>query len=283
MIYIFLSVCCSVFVSVLLKLARRYEIDTVQAITWNYSIAGLLTWLIFKPEIPEFSQNIIPIYIVLGLFLPLIFVMLAQSVRYTGIVKTDIAQRLSLFIPVLSAFLIFEEPYSFAKIIGILIAFTAIIFSIPWQKQNGNPNTFWIYPVIVFIGMGIIDILFKQIAKTENIPFTSSLLIVFIIAFTISIIYLLYQVVVNRLKLTILNLVCGWILGIANFGNIVFYLKAHQTLSSQPSVVFSSMNIGVILVGSAVGIILFKEKLSRLNYAGIILALISILILTLSE
>ena len=283
MIYIFLSVCCSVFVSVLLKLARRYEIDTVQAITWNYSIAGLLTWLIFKPEIPEFSQNIIPVYIVLGLFLPFIFVMLAQSVRYTGIVKTDIAQRLSLFIPVLSAFLIFEEPYSFAKIIGILIAFTAIIFSIPWQKQNGNPNTFWIYPVIVFIGMGIIDILFKQIAKTENIPFTSSLLIVFIIAFTISIIYLLYQVVVNRLKLTILNLVCGWILGIANFGNIVFYLKAHQTLSSQPSVVFSSMNIGVILVGSAVGIILFKEKLSRLNYAGIILALISILILTLSE
>jgi drug/metabolite transporter (DMT)-like permease len=283
MIYILLSVCCSVFVSVLLKLARRYEIDTVQAITWNYSIAGLLTWLIFKPEIPEFSQNIIPVYIVLGLFLPLIFVMLAQSVRYTGIVKTDIAQRLSLFIPVLSAFLIFEEPYSFAKIIGILIAFTAIIFSIPWQKQNGNPNTFWIYPVIVFIGMGIIDILFKQIAKTENIPFTSSLLIVFVIAFTISIIYLLYQVVVNRLKLTILNLVCGWILGIANFGNIVFYLKAHQTLSSQPSVVFSSMNIGVILVGSAVGIILFKEKLSRLNYAGIILALISILILTLSE
>ena len=283
MIYIFLSVCCSVFVSVLLKLARRYEIDTVQAITWNYSIAGLLTWLIFKPEIPEFSQNIIPVYIVLGLFLPLIFVMLAQSVRYTGIVKTDIAQRLSLFIPVLSAFLIFEEPYSFAKIIGILIAFTAIIFSIPWQKQNGNPNTFWIYPVIVFTGMGIIDILFKQIAKTENIPFTSSLLIVFIIAFTISIIYLLYQVVVNRLKLTIRNLVCGWILGIANFGNIVFYLKAHQTLSSQPSVVFSSMNIGVILVGSAVGIILFKEKLSRLNYAGIILALISILILTLSE
>jgi len=283
MIYIFLSVCCSVFVSVLLKLAKRYTIDTQQAITWNYSIAGLLTWLIFKPEIPEFSQNIFPVYIALGLFLPLIFVMLALSIRYTGIVKTDIAQRLSLFIPVLSAFLIFEEPYTITKIIGIIIAFAAIIFSIPWQKQNGNSNTFWVYPVIVFIGMGIIDILFKQIAKTENIPFTSSLFIVFIIAFTISIIYLLYQVVVNRLKLTILNLVCGWILGIANFGNILFYLKAHQSLSNQPSVVFSSMNIGVILMGSAVGIILFKEKLSRLNYAGIVLALISILILTLAE
>jgi multidrug transporter EmrE-like cation transporter len=36
-------------------------------------------------------------------------------------------------------------------------------------------------------------------------------------------------------------------------------------------------------MGSAVGIILFKEKLSRLNYTGIVLALISILILTLAE
>ncbi len=283
MIYIFLSVCCSVFVSVLLKLAKRYEIDVRQAITWNYSIAGLLSWLIFKPEIPEFSQNSYPVYIALGLLLPLIFVVLAKSVKHTGIVKSDIAQRLSLFIPVLAAFLIYNEPFTVTKIIGILIAFTAIIFSVPWHKQNGNSNSYWIYPIVVFIGMGIIDILFKQIARAVNIPFTSSLLVVFILAFIISITYLLYQILVNGLKLTIINLVCGWILGIANFGNIVFYLKAHQTLNNQPSVVFSSMNIGVILLGSAVGILIFKEKLSRLNYAGIVLSLISILILTLAE
>jgi drug/metabolite transporter (DMT)-like permease len=74
-------------------------------------------------------------------------------------------------------------------------------------------------------------------------------------------------------------LICGWILGIANFGNILFYLKAHQDLANQPSIVFSSMNIGVILLGSAVGIFVFKERLSRLNYAGILLALISIIVL----
>jgi len=283
MIYIFLSVCCSVFVSVLLKLAKRYEIDTQQAITWNYSIAAFLTWIIFKPEIPAFSQNVYSVYIALGLLLPLIFIVLSQSVKHTGIVKTDIAQRLSLFIPVLAAFLIFGEPYSFTKITGILIAFTAIILSVPWQKQTENSNSYWIYPVIVFMGMGIIDILFKQIARTDNIPFTSSLFVVFILAFIISIFYLFYQILVNGLKPTIINLVCGWILGIANFGNIFFYLKAHQTLSNQPSLVFSSMNIGVILLGSAVGIFIFREKLSRLNYAGIVLALISILILSLAQ
>ena len=192
MIFILISVCFSVFVSVLLKLAKRYDIDNKQAIAWNYSIAGLLTWLIYRPEIPSISESIFPIYFVLGFLLPSLFVILAFSIRYTGIVKTDIAQRLSLFIPVIASFLLFYEEKSPLKIIGIAIAFMAIIFSIPWKKETNAKKSFWIYPVLVFIGMGIIDTLFKQIAKTTTIPFTSSLLVVFIIAFVLSFSYLLY-------------------------------------------------------------------------------------------
>lgn len=275
MIYIFLSVCCSVFVSVLLKLAKRYEIDTRQAITWNYTIAALLTWIIYKPEIPEISV----VYISLGILLPSLFVILALSIRYTGIVRTDIAQRLSLFIPVLASFFLFSETQSVLKIAGIFIAFTAIIFSIPWQKHDSKNSRNWLYPLIVFIGMGVIDILFKQIAKTTSVPFTSSMIIVFPLAFLLSISYLLYLYLRDKMKFRLVNLICGWILGIANFGNIIFYLKAHQALSNSPSLVFSSMNIGVILLGSATGVFIFKEKLSRLNYWGIVLALISIAVL----
>lgn len=275
MIYIFLSVCCSVFVSVLLKLSKRYEIDNRQAITWNYSIAALLTWLIYKPEIPEIS----PVYISLGLLLPGIFVVLALSVQYTGIVKTDIAQRLSLFIPVLASYILFSETFSGFKALGIIIAFIAIILSIPWKKEEGISDNRWLYPLIVFIGMGIIDILFKQIAKTTSVPFTSSLMVVFPLAFLLSLSYLLLLYFTGKMKFQLINIICGWILGIANFGNILFYLKAHQALSDTPSMVFSSMNIGVILLGSLVGIFIFKEKLSRLNYLGIVLALVSITVL----
>lgn len=275
MIYIFLSVCCSVFVSVLLKLSKRYEIDNRQAITWNYSIAALLTWLIYKPEIPEIS----PVYISLGLLLPGIFVVLALSVQYTGIVKTDIAQRLSLFIPVLASYILFSETFSGFKALGIIIAFIAIILSIPWKKEEGISDNRWLYPLIVFIGMGIIDILFKQIAKTTSVPFTSSLMVVFPLAFLLSLSYLLLLYFTGKMKFQLINIICGWILGIANFGNILFYLKAHQALSNTPSMVFSSMNIGVILLGSLVGIFIFKEKLSRLNYLGIVLALVSITVL----
>lgn len=281
MIYIFLSVCCSVFVSIILKLAKRYHIDAFQAICWNYPVAALLTFLFFNPEIPTYQTSTYSVYIGLGILLPSLFVVLALSIRYTGIVKTDIAQRLSLFIPVIASFFVFNESPSFIKLTGIGIAFLAIIFSIPWQKQNTNSKSYWVYPLIVFIGMGIIDVLFKQIAKNEQIPFPSSLFVVFILAFLGSSLYFAYLILFKKLKPTIINLLCGLILGAGNFGNIFFYIKAHQALENEPSLVFSSMNIGVILLGSAVGVLIFREKLSRLNYAGIILALISILVLTL--
>ncbi|MFD2146525.1 hypothetical protein [Mucilaginibacter antarcticus] len=45
MLYILLSICCSVIVSVMLKLAKRYQVDVVQAVMWNYVVAIALTWL----------------------------------------------------------------------------------------------------------------------------------------------------------------------------------------------------------------------------------------------
>src|ERR1700753_1193848 len=98
MLYILLSICCSVIVSILLKLAKRYQIDVLQAITWNYSMAILLTWLFLKPQITSLQSAPFYIYSLLGFLLPTLFVVIAASVRFTGIVRTEIAQRLSLFI-----------------------------------------------------------------------------------------------------------------------------------------------------------------------------------------
>ena len=286
MIFIFLSICCSVFVSVLLKLAKRYHIDATQAIAWNYLSAGILCWLFYRPRI--FDLNIgntpYPIYILLGFLLPSLFVLLATSIRFSGIVRTDVAQRLSLFIPVLAAFLLFKEVPSPIKSAGIAVGFAAILFSVPWQKQQHKKiNSGWLYLVAVFVGLGIIDVLFKQIAQNKEIPYTSSLFIVFILAFLISMITLVVLFSSRKIKFEWINLVCGLILGMANFGNILFYLKAHQSLAAQPSIVFSAMNIGVIILGSLVGILIFREKLSRLNYLGIALALVSIVLVVISQ
>jgi drug/metabolite transporter (DMT)-like permease len=286
MFYVFLSICCSVTVSVLLKLAKRYQIDVYQAITWNYSAAILLTWVFFRPHLVHLQDAPVYTYLSLGILLPLLFVVIATSVRLTGIVRTDVAQRLSLFIPVLAAFLLFDETLNGIKIIGISIGFIAIVCLIPWKQKRAvrrRSTNSWVYLLLIFIGMGVIDVLLKEIAKFTGVPFTTSLFIVFILAFIISIIGLIYLIAARKKRFSWPHILIGWILGTANFGNILFNIKAHQSLANNPSAVFSTMNIGVIVLGALVGLLIFREKLSRLNFAGIILAIIAIVIISFSE
>lgn len=281
MLYILLSICCSVIVSIMLKLAKRYHVDVLQAITWNYSTAILLTWLIFKPHFSGLQNAPVYNFAALGILLPVLFVILATSVKLTGIVRTDIAQRLSLFIPIVSAYFIFHEQLSTLKLVGVAVGFAAIICSIPWQKGGGKATSgSWFYLLIVFVGMGAIDVLFKHLATFKAVPYTTSLFVVFILAFICSFILLFIKIARGKTKFSFPHILIGWALGAANFGNILFYLKAHKALANQPSTVFAAMNIGVIVMGTLVGLIVFNEKLSTLNKIGLFLAMAAIAIVT---
>jgi drug/metabolite transporter (DMT)-like permease len=266
----------------MLKLVKRYQIDVYQAITWNYSIAIILSWVFLRPHFTNLKDAPIFTYSLLGLLLPVLFVILAVSVRQSGIVRTDIAQRLSLFIPIIASFLLFDEKITALKVIGIVLGFMAIVCTIPWQKKHKNKrasSNAWIYLLVVFAGIGVIDVLFKRIAAFKPVSYNSSLFIVFVLAFVFSLIGLLYQVLTKKMRFSWPHILIGWVLGIANFGNILFYLKAHQALANHPSTVFSAMNIGVIVAGTLTGLIIFKEKLSLLNKAGIVIAIIAIVVI----
>lgn len=280
MLYVFLSICCSVLVSIMLKLAKRYHVDVLQAITWNYSTAILLTWLIFKPHWVNFQIAPVTNLVGLGVLLPVLFVILGTSVTANGIVRTDVAQRLSLFIPIAASYFVFGENLHLIKIVGILLGLIAVLFSIPWGKGGGKATSGgWLYLLTIFVGFGVIDVLFKQLSAFKGVPYTSLLFIVFVLCFICSLIMLVVKIASGKTKFSFPHILIGWALGIANFGNILFYLKAHQALAKNPSTVFTAMNIGVIVMGTLVGLFIFKEKLSTLNKIGIILALIAIIVI----
>lgn len=284
MIYLLISICCSVTVAVLLKLAKRYKISIPQAVTWNYLFAICLSFVFFKPSMNGLSSTApsVPVYLALGILLPVIFWFLAASVRNIGIVKTDIAQRLSLFIPILAAYFLFGENFSILKLCGLCTGFAAIFFTL-YKKTKGGQAGNWLYPITVFVGFGAIDTLFKQVALIKTIPYTSSLVLIFALSFLLSLLYIAYQSIIRKQKLEPINFICGCILGFFNFFNILSYLKAHQAMAGNPSTVFAAMNIGVIIVGTLAGTLIFKEKLSKLNYWGLGLALTAITLITLSQ
>ena len=279
MLYVFISICFSVAVSVMFKLAKRYHIDVYQAITWNYSIAMALTWLFLKPQLNTLSNAPLGLLGLLGFLLPALFVIIAASVKSNGIVRTDAAQRLSLFIPIAAAFLLFNEAATTTRLVGLIIGIVAVICLVPWKKQAHDrkaDSSSWTYLLIVFIGMGVIDILLKRVSQVST---GTSLFIVYSVAFVIALVGLFYQVFRKTMRFSWPHILIGWVLGVANFGNILFYIKAHQSLAKNPSIVFASMNVGVIVFGTLVGVIIFKEKLSLFNKIGLALAILAIFVI----
>lgn len=282
--FILISIICSVFVGVLLKITRKSSLSFYQIIAWNYVFALSALLIFYKPELKtNFGIQTGTIIMSLILLLPIVFVFQAKSIKYSGIVKTDIAQRLSLFISICFSFFIAKEYFNAYKNIGLSIAFLAIFLTF-YRKQNKEiENKNWYFLPLVLLGFGFIDILFKKVASIGELNFTEVLLLVFIGAFFVATTIAFLQVKQQKEAVSIQNLYWGAGVGLLNFGNIYFYIRAHQALSSNPSTVFIGMNMGVILLGSLIGIFYFKEKLTRLNYIGLLLSLISIAFIAYSQ
>lgn len=279
MTYVFLAALCSVLVSVLLKLAPKLRFDIGQAVAWNYVAALGLALLLLDPTLASLRTSTAPwpTLVALGVLLPTVFLALGAAVRHAGIVRTDAAQRLSLLVPLLAAFTLFGETPAPLKLAGCALGLIALACMIqrPGRSGAGNGRGGWLYPLLVFAGFGTIDVLFKRVASAGitlgtalAATFALALVVAFCIQFT------------QRARFSLRSTLAGLLLGLVNFGNILFYLRAHRALPQQPSLVFASMNLGVVVLGALVGIALFREQLGRTATVGLLLALVAIGLLT---
>jgi drug/metabolite transporter (DMT)-like permease len=281
MIDIAFAVCCSVLVSVLLKLAPRRQLDVGQMVAANYVAASALTWALLRTAAAPAPTTALPWpeLVALGVLLPTIFLVLGASVRHAGIVRSDVAQRLSLLASLIAAFTLFGQQATSRLWLGIalgVVALLALLWRGAGQGARGGRGA-WLYPLLVFAGLGAIDILLKRVAAA-GLPLGLSLQWVFALSFVVAALI----AVVQRRSVTSpawRNIAAGFLLGALNFGNILFYLRAHRALADDPARVFTAMNLGVVALGALVGVGLFRERLSRVNIAGLALTVPAIVLL----
>lgn len=283
MLELVLAILCSVTVGVLIKIARQKGVRIDQSIAVNYLIAITLSFVLLKPDFQ--GQGIVEIvqenpssyiFFALGVLLPSVFLIQAKALEYAGIIRTDAAQRLSLFLPILAAFTLFGEAVTANKLIALVLAFVAL-GCLLWRSHQGMEKGGMIAIIslaLVWVGYGVNDILFKQMAKTGS-AFPVTLVISFIFAACLMFIYLLLK----RTQWHIPSVAIGLLLGALNFGNILFYIKAHQAMKDDPTLVFTGMNLGVICLGTLIGAFIFKEKINKINYAGVVVAIVAIVCL----
>lgn len=274
MLMLVAAIACSVAVSVLLKLVRSSKIRVSQTILVNYGVAAACAWWLLQPELTVLLQPSVHwlLLLALGLLLPTVFLVMAQAVAVAGIALSDAAQRLSLFIPLLLSFVLFAEQPRLFTLLGVALALAAMLCLVyrpgGVAARNGSG---WLL-LAVWLGYGVIDVLFKRMALT-GAAFSASLLAAFVLAGLLLGGWLWWR----REQWHAPSLMLGLLLGGLNFGNIYAYIRAHQHFAQQPALVFAAMNMGVICLGALLGLWLFKERLSRINLVGVGLALLAIL------
>ncbi|WP_180007282.1 MULTISPECIES: EamA family transporter [unclassified Acinetobacter] len=275
---IFAAAICSVLVSVILKLCRDRGFNPAQMITWNYASASILCFLWFKPDLAHISINKTPWVLIaaLGVLLPTIFYCLARSLQTAGILKTELAQRLSVVLSLSAAYFIFSEYFNAIKLIGIALGVLAVLLILFSQRKGSIDGKQGIlFLLSVWAGYALIDVLLK-FASGLGMQFAVTLDLVFICSFLLSSIYNIVQHgSLGQTK----NILAGLGLGLLNFANIALYVKAHMLLKDTPAIVFAGMNILVVVLGVVAGLIIFKEKLRVATVFGLIAGIMSVVCL----
>lgn len=246
-------------------------------VTWNYLVAATLGALLLRPSLDSLTHGHAPWVALLGLavILPSLFVVLGRAVAQAGIVRSDVAQRLSLLLSLLAAFVFFGEQAGALRLAGLGVGLLAIVAITARSGDRTQSPGSWRWLLVVWLGFALVDILLKKIALSGT-PSMAALLVCFSLAFVLMLAVQLYRHVRGRTQLAWRNVGAGALLGLLNFGNILFYVRAHQHLSDSPATVFAGMNIGVVVLGAVVGIFVFGERTSMWNRIGLGLAVLAI-------
>ena len=273
---------------VLFKYFGKYGVNNLQAIIVNYFTAGTLSLIVahnneIKISLPDiiYSTYIIPSLIIGFLFI-VTFNLLAFGTQKIGIAISTVANKMSMIIPVIIGISLFSEKLGMFKLIGIVLAISAIYMTSTKSGKLSFDKKFLPIILLIFFGQGMADGTLSWAQKfsinDENTPlFFAS---VFLIAGILGSMFLIYETIENGFKLEFKNLIWGIGLGIPNYLTLHFFVRSLQSPIFESSQVFPIVNMGVIVLTALAGILLFREKLSFFNWGGILVAVFAISLIT---
>jgi drug/metabolite transporter (DMT)-like permease len=284
MIFLWISILCSTSIYLIFKIRNRFDASLPGLVMVNYLVAVILG-LVLNPTPFNISDVLsaswLPIAALVGFLFVIMFLLIGWSSETAGMGITSIATRMSMVIPILFSMLLFGEMVTLSKVLKIVLTFLAVMLAIYHRPDRNLKPLIAFMPLILFIGSGSVDTLVK-VAQHHFIPdndlelFSSTL---FAVSF-ISSLTLLFKRKNEQKLLGRGTIVLGILLGLVNFGSLYFLINALNRSGLDSSLVFGINNLSIVSLTLLIGNMFFREKLSKINWVGIFLSIICIVLLT---
>lgn len=283
-LFIVLSSATSVLIAHFLKVVEFKKLSTIKVLIVNYLTATMIAFStsgaaeMLQPDFHELS-GILILAMVTGLFFIVNFFIYSKSVFHNGVGISVASMRISLIIPVLLSTLWYLELLTFQQWMGVVFVIFALFLLLPnKRKMLREPfSAAWLL-VLLFICTGIGDASLKVYerefsALLEKEQFMG---LVFFISFLIGIIFLAFRKD-RSLSFSMPEIGMGIAIGIPNFYTSIFLIEALERMSG--GVVYSSVNLLTVLGGTLLGITRWQDKLTGIQWIGIIISIAAIVLL----
>ncbi len=287
MLFLLGSIILTSYLTLSFKVCEKYKVNIFQAIVFNY-ITCVITGSVVNGSFP-INEKVVntpwfPWACVMGVFFVSIFNIIGFTAQKISIAVASVANKLSLIIPVVLSVYLYGESVAGWKLIGVILALLAVVLTCYQTKEQEAVKDVavrkWEYllPFILFIGSGLLDALINHVQKqyvTEENK-NAYLITGFLSAAVIGLLLLFIQYARGRQQFAFKHLLAGIIIGIPNYFSIWCLVRFLKESPWQSSASIPVNNMGIVLFSSVVAWLLFKERLSKINWAGIVLSLLAI-------
>lgn len=265
-----------------LKLTGHKGLDLFRVVLVNYGVC-IVTGLVFAlSELSYISSFPIGVFVhaaILGLSFVSCFTLIGYVANNVSVTLSTLSAKLSFVLPVIASVLFWSkgEEYNYWEIGGISMSLVAI-FLASYRSSKGEGMTGFWWVVLVFFATGFVDgfINYSNFKFGDITGFDKVFPIIsFSCAFFFGLLYLLISK--RTMKVSALELGYGAVLGAVNYFSIFTMILVLAAFDNNGALTFPLINVAVIVLGSVVAFFLFKERLSRLNLAGLIVAVSSLI------
>jgi len=286
-IYLIIHILFALGMFISLKIINIKGLNKFQAITINYLIALIFTLITYKYPISTitdyYSTNLILASLWVGVLFIISFILMIFSTERAGIGLTTALNKMAVVIPVSVGIVYLGQHDNIPfKIVGIALALASFVL-ILYKKEAGKKKlSSLLLPLSVFLVSGLIDTsmeLTNTILITQKFEIELFLMGIFATASIIGIVTIILDKlwIKTKEKFSYNTMLWGAIMGIFNF--LVSKMILINVGLMGGSVVFPVHNAAVVSLTALIGFLFFKEKFSTKQWAGVALAVISVIMI----
>lgn len=277
MLFLILAIFSSAMVSIIMRLSDRRVTNNIAMLSVNYlmCVAVAAAYAGFGDLFPVSER--LPSTLLMGcingaLYLGS-FVLLQINVRRNGVVLSSTFMKLGLLVSIVVSVVFFHEIPTAVQVTGFCLAVAAIIL-INFKRESGSFAGFKAGLLLLLLGGGMGDAMAKIFEELGDPALEPQFLVY---TFAVALILCTVLMAAKKQRPGKWELVYGLLIGIPNYFSAKFLLGALETIPAV--IVYPVYSVATILVVTLTGVLAFRERLEKRQWAGMGLILSALVLL----